>query len=400
MIFSDQCLGKKDIKSLRLTSKGLHPAATREFAIRYLAAPYVVLTQDSLQTLVKICKHPLISPHVRSIGFLTTTLSTYGLKNRVSRLEASTMQTFRIDEFNHRLGSISEYAELCNEQIQLERSGKGKKLLVNALSAFGRPVAIKVTNAPDSINLTEVLGLSEIMYAHDTRSRERVYLLNEANYRTDSLFCLIQEVIAGVSSGTSLNSLEVYFRHQYNDSLVCMTSLYTGMRALRFDIDNSTLRDRDTFFALERLIQAAPNLELLSFTAGRNSKRPIPSSYLDLVSEIFNIPTTCRLQVLRLQDVACSLESLQKLMERHKQTLNSLMFVRVTLLGSWQDCLSWMRKELDLVDFHIEQVCVLERSRMTSKGTFMPRVSKLTTTTLKGKDDTDTGLDRLAQSLS
>jgi hypothetical protein len=84
-------------------------------------------------------------------------------------------------------------------------------------------------------------------------------------------------------------------------------------------------------------------------------------------------------------------------MERHKQTLNSIKFVRVTLLGSWQDCMLWMRKELKLVSFHIEQVCVLERSRMTTKGTFMPRVSRLTTTTLKGKDDTDTGLERLAR---
>jgi hypothetical protein len=243
MIFSDQCLEKKDIKSLRLTSKVLHPAATREFAMRYLAEPYVVLTQDSLQTLVKICKHPLFSPFVRSIGFLTTTLSLYGLRNCVSRLEASTIQTLKIGEFNHRLDSISEYAELCNEQTQLEISGKGGKLLVNALSALGRPVAIKVTNEPNSINLNRVLSLSKIMYRHESRSSGRVYMHGDADHQTKSLLALIQGAIAEVSSGTLLGSLEIYFRDHDSDYLVPMTGLYTDMRALCFDIDNSTLRD-------------------------------------------------------------------------------------------------------------------------------------------------------------
>jgi hypothetical protein len=244
------------------------------------------------------------------------------------------------------------------------------------------------------------LSLSKIMYRYDSSSGRRVYILEEADHRTTRLFGLIEEAIAEVSSGMSLNSLEVYFRHHYNDNLVSMTGIYTGMRELYLDIDNSTLRDRATLSALNQLIKAAPNLMLLAFAAGRNSKRPIPSSYLESITKIFNITTTCPLQILSLQDVACSLESLRKLMVRHKQTLNGIHFVRVTLLGSWQNCLSWMRKELDLVNFHIEQLCVLERSRMTSKGTFMPRVSKLTTTTLKGKESIDTGLERLAQSPS
>jgi hypothetical protein len=133
MIFSNQDLNKEDIESLRLTSKELYPAATREFAMRYLAEPYVVLTRASLQSLVKICQHPLFNPHIRSIGFLTTTLSLDGLRSRASRLTSSIIQDHKDGDLNHKLASISKYAELCNEQAQLEKSRKGKKLLVNAL---------------------------------------------------------------------------------------------------------------------------------------------------------------------------------------------------------------------------------------------------------------------------
>jgi hypothetical protein len=130
------------------------------------------------------------------------------------------------------------------------------------------------------------------MYRYDSSSGRRVYILEEADHRTTRLFGLIEEAIAVVSSGMSLNSLEVYFRHHYNDNLVSMTGIYTGMRELYLDIDNSTLRDRATLSALNQLIKAAPNLMLLAFAAGRNSKRPIPSSYLESITKIFNITTT------------------------------------------------------------------------------------------------------------
>jgi hypothetical protein len=115
MIFSDQCLGKKDIKSLRLTSKELNPAATREFAMRYLAEPYVVLTRKSLRTLVEICTHPLFRPHIRSIGFLTTILRVEALRNRAYDLTSSIVQDHKGGRLAHSLASISEYADLCNE---------------------------------------------------------------------------------------------------------------------------------------------------------------------------------------------------------------------------------------------------------------------------------------------
>ncbi|KEQ78110.1 hypothetical protein M436DRAFT_36406, partial [Aureobasidium namibiae CBS 147.97] len=49
MIFSDPGLRRRDLKSLRRTSKELCPAATREFAMRYVADPVFALSQHGLQ---------------------------------------------------------------------------------------------------------------------------------------------------------------------------------------------------------------------------------------------------------------------------------------------------------------------------------------------------------------
>lgn len=125
VIFSDPDLNKKDIKALRLTCKELHPAATREFAMRYLAEPYFVLTRESLRALVDICRHPLFSPHIRSIGFIAIALGIDGLSNRVDKLRDTIIQDHMNDKLASRLASISEYAALCNEQAHLRNSGDG-----------------------------------------------------------------------------------------------------------------------------------------------------------------------------------------------------------------------------------------------------------------------------------
>jgi hypothetical protein len=238
------------------------------------------------------------------------------------------------------------------------------------------------------------------MYHYDSRSGKRFYIDRDADHRTGCLFGLLQEAITERGSGTLLSSLDVLFRRHYYDDLGKIAGLYTGMCELCFDIDAMTVRDRGTSFLFEQLLRAAPNLELLAFAAGHISKSAIAISTLDLVSNIFDILTTCRLHAFSLQVVACTLESLQKLMKRHKQTLTRIKFVRVTLLGSWRDCLSWMRKKLDLTNFHIEQVRILDLNRMASRSSYTPRVLKLTTTSFKGKENTRIGLDGLLQILA
>jgi hypothetical protein len=166
MIFNNPSLEKKDIKSLRLTSKELYPAATREFAKRYLTEPFFTLTQSGLHVLVDICKHPIFGPQIRSIGFLAATLDIKGLEHRVHHLA-------RVESLVDGLAEISEYSGLCKEQLELEASGGQEKLLVDALEAIGHSISIKVTNNLKSVKANGVIGLPAISYHYGESSGTR-----------------------------------------------------------------------------------------------------------------------------------------------------------------------------------------------------------------------------------
>lgn len=46
-------------------------------------------SQGGLQFLVNICKNPILSPHIKSIAFLATTVDIRGLTKRVSDTETA-----------------------------------------------------------------------------------------------------------------------------------------------------------------------------------------------------------------------------------------------------------------------------------------------------------------------
>ncbi|KEQ60394.1 uncharacterized protein M437DRAFT_54477, partial [Aureobasidium melanogenum CBS 110374] len=72
IVFSNPSLSKCDLKSLRLTSKETCSAATVEFVKLFLMKPFIFPSRGGLQFLVNICKNPILSPHIKSIGFLAT----------------------------------------------------------------------------------------------------------------------------------------------------------------------------------------------------------------------------------------------------------------------------------------------------------------------------------------
>lgn len=106
------------------------------------------------------------------------------------------------------------------------------------------------------------------------------------------------------------------------------------------------------------------------------------------------IQTKFELRVLDLREVACTLEALLALMQRHKQTLTGLKFTKITLLGSWKDCLTWIQQELDLENFHLEQIYTIDRKKIASKGGSKPVAQDLiSTASFRGKENTRAGLE-------
>ncbi|TIA39407.1 hypothetical protein D6C83_06389, partial [Aureobasidium pullulans] len=67
MICTDDDISAKDMCAIRITCKELHAIFEKDFAKRYFQDPFVMMTRESLQALVDICKHPVFGPHVRKV---------------------------------------------------------------------------------------------------------------------------------------------------------------------------------------------------------------------------------------------------------------------------------------------------------------------------------------------
>jgi hypothetical protein len=412
MIFNNPSLSKKDIKSLRLTSKELSPAATRKFARRYLTEPFFILSRYSLQSLVNICKHPVFGPQIRSIGFLAATMHTKGLSDRTARLSYYEPGPTAVEEVADRYTEISDYAKLCKDQLQLSASGDTEKLLLNALEAVRHPISITVTNDPESVDPDGVIGLPVTICRHDEISGRYVAKISDFNSKMSSFFTLLQKTITGLTSRDLmlLTGLKVNIRRRSQavvstsspDCIVIerFKSVYSDLSTLHLDFNLEALRCSVTFKALEDLFKAAPKLQMFAFTTSCTGKRAVAMSTLERVAKIFELETAFKLKALVLDSVPCTLETLLMLMKRHKQTLVDIKLSRVTLLGGWKPCLSMMRKDLDLQNLHLNLPQIVSRNNVTNRGVFVVTGFRWGNGTVishnfKGQESIHAGLDRM-----
>jgi len=411
MIFNDPSLEKTDIKSLRLTSKELHPAATREFAMRYLAEPYFVLTRDSLQSLADMCKHPIFGPQIRSIGFLATTLEVQGLEHRIGSVNSAT--AYRRNDDVHSISSdltgISDYALLCRDQLQLEANRETKSLILSAIQALDHPISISVTNDLESIGYNPVIGLSPMIHRRNEYSGRRVAKLSEINSKMMGLFSAIEKTIARLGSKhpMSLVGLKLHVKHRPQSTTsnshadyinMNDVGVYSNLESLHLDLSLEAIRCYMSLRSLELLFKAAAKLQRLVFVTSCTGTRAIGMSTLERVAKILEFETVFELKALVLENVPCTSETLLKLMERYKQTLVEVKLSRVTLLGHWKPCLSWIRKNLELESLHISHPQTISRQRVTIRGVFKPTeqsIQGLPVLLLHGRENVRVGLDNM-----
>jgi hypothetical protein len=379
MIFSDQNLEKKDIKSLRLTSKELCPAGTREFAKRYLTDPCVTLTRYSLQSLVDMCKHPIFSAHIQSIGFLASVLSIQGLEDRVSQAKHEAQwQRNGVETLIDDLAEISNYSVLYKEQLRLKASEETKTLLAHAFGALNHTISSTITNDLESIGPNGVIGLPPTIYRYDGISRRRTAKPSDSDSKMGKVISQIGESIARLSPSNriSIAGLEITIKRRAqvatsnsklddHISIRGCEDMYSNLTTLHLELNLEALRGSMSLETWRDLFKAASKLENLSFSSGCAGNRAIGTGTLERVAKIFNIETTFQLKVLGLKSVPCTPETLLQLLQRHKKTLVGIKLCKVTLLGCWKPCLSWMRKELELEKLHISHPHIISRNNTT-----------------------------------
>jgi hypothetical protein len=392
----------------------LNPAATREFAQRYVKDPIVTLSRFGLQSLVDICTHPIFSPHIRSVGFLAITLHIKGLEERTSRVNRyfAHSETHDVDGLVDNLADISEYARLCKEQLQLKASGDREKLLVRALEAIDHPISISITNDLESPVCRGVIGLPSPAYRHDSLGR-RVATSSDIDSMMRSWFTSIEKTIVGLSSKNlmSLAGLKINIRRRlqiagsaWNPDCIEIQApddLYSNLTTLHLDLNLEALRCQVSTKSWKDLFKVASKLQELGFTTSCTGVRSIGISTLQRVTKILDVETTFKLKALILEHVPCTLECLLQLLRRHKQTLVRLKLSGVMLLGSWKTCLSYMRKELNLEKLLIYHPRDIARNNVTNRGIYMAKapawIVAMNTAyhDFEGQESIHAGLDRM-----
>ncbi|TIA06658.1 hypothetical protein D6C80_10209 [Aureobasidium pullulans] len=393
-IFSNPGLSKNDIKALRLVCTQLRPLATRVFAQRYFTDPFVILSRYALEALVEICEDPIFSPHVQSIGFLTTTLHPD-------------------DSTKKALEELNAFTQFSAEQVHLESSGEAERLLARAISALGRPMVVTVTNDIDSIS---PIGVSKVpsnryynrLYDPTTSNASHHYGksgCSDVHSRMRDLLRVVTRAIYQMELGDRdhFEGLKIklkqrsYMPQRYDclGSLQASEGIYECLTSLHLEMDCASLREKGSIAALQHLFTVVLCLQKLTFITSWARGNTIATLLLTNISRWLETPSKFNLRTLVLQEVACTQETLLSIMKRHRETLREIELSGVTLLGSWKGCISWMMENLHLEIFRIKDACSITHGRKTNHGRFIPADCLVAPTDLVGKEDTRVGLEKL-----
>jgi hypothetical protein len=144
MVCTDENLSANDLAAVRLTCKELYAAATKEFAQRYFKDPFVMMSEESLEALVEICKHPVFGPHVSKIQMLNTRIHTCWLQNLTNEMTIAANNR-QVVEIKRTKGQMQWLMDMLEEQNDFEQSARPLELLKEAfgcLKGSGRSLVI------------------------------------------------------------------------------------------------------------------------------------------------------------------------------------------------------------------------------------------------------------------
>ncbi|KAH0350700.1 hypothetical protein KCU83_g4660, partial [Aureobasidium melanogenum] len=346
--------GKEWLRAVRLTCKQLHVPATVEFGKRFFASVPVMAARISLETLLDICKHPLIGPQVSVIQFYGRRFCAtmvpdldIGLGDHVDNRDlCGARNTIR------RMNSALEFVE---EELEIEQYQGAFKYLVSALQMiqgyrnsvtlavstdasikpFGHLQAIELFSGGTKATLNDVID-------HDCiRSSLRVLLVAAARSN-----CHVERLEITVDEHTDHSE-----RHSRTSDPVVEESvakLQSRVKVVHIDLsrDKATIELRDV---VSIVLKRMENLVELHIRTADNSN----STYRDRLMPDFNrmlksIASRC-LRIIKLEDTLCSQKAILFLLKRNRDTLRELNLSDVLLQGSWEEIMMWVRDHCSLI---------------------------------------------------
>ncbi|THX26681.1 hypothetical protein D6D12_06012 [Aureobasidium pullulans] len=168
-ICRDSDLEKKDLIALRSTSKtqGIHASATKEYGERKFTNLRILFTHYSLQSFVDICKHPDFGPCVRRVQLSNVHADLRGIEFLVAH-ETHNLRSTDPQIIKSSVAKVQSCLDRYYEEIALEESGEGQKLLESAfmfLAQYGHPLSLAIDNDESNSIGHQKLFIDENIYS-------------------------------------------------------------------------------------------------------------------------------------------------------------------------------------------------------------------------------------------
>ncbi|THX50146.1 hypothetical protein D6D06_08159 [Aureobasidium pullulans] len=328
MICTDDEISAKDMCAIRITCKELRAIVEKDFAKRCFQDPFVMMTRESLQALVDICKHPVFGPHVRKVQLSNHRYDPYLLPNIRQTL-----------------------MDLISAQWTLTESGDALKLLTEAfeiLGTTGKPIAL----ASQQHNLgSHPIGFTNSFFdVHPTNSDGRTpvsamyptleILLNAAQAGN----CSVAELEVGVDCSTDYGT---WPRPDGEESFQQFSkSLLIGVKEFRVGFEwqsQNGLHNFTTPGYITSLLKCLPK-DLKTFVL-RSNVDVDGTKYLSileahLTQNCFSVMRANNLESICLSNLCICEESLFRILNLSKKTLISLTLENISLIGDWDVVLS------------------------------------------------------------
>ncbi|THV92396.1 hypothetical protein D6D00_07346 [Aureobasidium pullulans] len=349
-------LGKKDLKTLRLSNKRISSVATTHLAKAYMFNLCSLMTRRSLEKLAEICAHPDFGPHVRKVHLSSGRVHPREMRALIERVED--MQR-RIPpptsaQVKRAKAKMQDAMNRSSKEYELETSGDAVTLLAQAfasLRGYQTPVILDISDF--EVPRWDPVTLFLDKYNHFHGEPELCFKSTmepclEAIFRTKMRFAELELTVDAFSIDPDERGFDT--QEMNLEDLELLSSL----NSISFDLVN-TFDEAGTRSA-GHVLSYARSLESLTYRQGcddldatewppLHQPQSITNRQFGIADTILSSVKSTGLKSLWLEYTPISFQTLVDLLEKHADTLTSLYISSVCLRdGSWAEVFSKIKK--------------------------------------------------------